>query len=179
MITPEIINSITDLDEVKKATLLALYEKHSSVGYNRRWVSSQESMSISIDNHPDIETLTSYWLTNISSDAIIENVFVYKNGLLLRSPYPTSGIPWNEAAYPSEYLIDLKSEQKFIPPFEVHLNLKAPLLSTDSLIVVILYRSYIPGDYTFVDAITDLYLKKTGLPQYLDRDFHLFKQVDQ
>jgi hypothetical protein len=179
MIKKEDTVQLDALSELQRATIDGLIDRHDSMGYIRRWVTSQESILVNKESTPDLLGKTYFWLTNISSDAIIESVLIFKNGILLKSPYPNYGYPWIAQYLDFDFTIDIKSVEKFIPPMEIHLNLIVPLAETDSITAIVFYRSYIPGDYNFADAIADLYLKRTRDERYLDRDFHLFKSIPQ
>jgi hypothetical protein len=177
MIKKEDVDLIDSFTEAQKKLICDLIDRHTTISYIRRWISTQEAVTVNKISDPDLVGKTDFWLTNISSDAIIESVIVYKNGLLLKSPYPNYGYPWVEQFPDKDFSIDIKSAIQFIPPMEIHLKLVAPLIETDTIVAMVFYRSYVHGDYNFADAIADLLLKRKREDIYLDRDFHLFKAI--
>jgi hypothetical protein len=177
MIKATDVAGLTLLTDAQKLVITNQITRHAEMGYIRRWITAQEAIEINLVSDPDLVGRTDFWLTNISSDSIIESVLAFKNGLLLKSPYPNYGYPWLPLYTDGEFTIDIQSTEPFIPPMAINLKLLIPLVATDNITAIILYRAYIPGDYNFADAISDLYLKRTRADMYLDRDFHLFREI--
>ena len=177
MITREIAKNLTLLTAEQRSIISMLLDKDEATTFNREWMYARDTIVINKQMFPDIAGRTDFWLANITSDAIMKTVSVYKNGLLLNSPFPSGGYPWIKHLEYFDYSIELLSVEKFIPPLEVHFILNYPLVETDYVTVMIDYMSYIPANYNYADAVTDLYLKRTRDEAYLDRDYHLFTEV--
>jgi hypothetical protein len=177
MITNADIEGLDLLDASQKSLLKDLLIRDNAFVYNRRWVTRHEAIEINSQNTPDLAGQINFYLTNITSDAIIESVLIFKNGILLRSPYPSYGYPWIENFTNHEFTVQITSAIQFIPPMEIKLSLLAPLVQTDNITAIVNYRAHVPADYNFADAVADLLLSRKRDDRFLDRDFLLFKNV--
>ena len=136
-----------DLPQEKKDILIRLVNKKKTREYNEFWISKSEYIEFPQFEKDDISGSSELFRKNlIGANAIITNVMLFKNGLMLRQG--------------SDYSYKIEADVPFEPPFSIRIKLSSLVEKDDLFGCYIFFNSLESTSTEYEDEVVKIFLDK-------------------